>query len=187
MVKPLLLLVSIALLISPVFSTYKCRDIQQVCDETPALWSFGQFLRANRDIYQLFAEQTNNTLFLPANKPFLQHLKSTGGVFRRSTSSASALQMSSKGQTPTTAAKNQGKGSKKRFFSFSAPGGIGLVQQTLNTESSPNGNNSVTILKPVTNPPPGSPGVTIGSGSGSGNIIIPDIECCQGLIQVVDA
>jgi hypothetical protein len=154
-------------------------DVQEVCDRTPELELFGHFLRTHPDVYQTFAEQRNDTLYLPDNKSFREHLESTGGIFRRATSQQ-ALQSCAQGQASANAAMNN-HGFRKR-----AAGGVGLIQKTLNTGSSPNGNNSIVVFKPAINPAPGSPGVSLASGAGVANIVVADLLCKQGIIQVVD-
>jgi len=151
-------------------------DILEVCRRTPQLRLFGEFLETHRDVYLTFAEQRNDTLYLPDNKSFEEHLESTGGIFRRATSQQ-ALQSSAQRQANTASAASS-HGFRKRAGS----GGFGVIQKTLNTASSPNGNNSIVVFKPT----PGGSGVSLASGAGVANIVVPDLLCKQGIIQVVD-
>lgn len=176
-----LLIASITLIASPVLGEFL--DIQTICDQTPELGLFGQFLRNNSDIYQFYAAQINHTFYLPSDEALASHLKSNGGIFRRA-SAGSTIQAQYQVEqqlSAINAAQNQ-----KRS-----------VRRTADNKSSPNGNSSVFVAVSTGSkasrkrqfeiPPPQTPGVALFTGGGdTSNILFGDIQCKQGLVQVVD-
>lgn len=183
-----LFIISIALVFTPVLS--QVRDIQDVCDETPDMQLFGQLMRQYPEIYNLYAGNTNSTIYVPSDDAMRAHFQTTGRIFRR--------------KDPSTA---QGNMQMENLLSWAysrkmkrATDTLRSVRITADTETSPTGRNTVIVKVspgsgpgnskrqlqiPATQP---STNVTLYTGAGvESNILFGDIACRQGVAHVVDA
>jgi hypothetical protein len=167
-----LFVISIALVnVTPVRGAL---DIQAVCDQTPDLTVFGQFLRNNQDVYAEYAKRADTTFYIPTNQAMSDHFAKTGQVFRRVRDLVpKALNQI---QNSTLGGAYGKRAVTTRFVRF-----------TEDTASSPTGMNNV-IVKVNSGPGSQPTNATLFAGAGdTSNIVIPDIPCIQGVVQGVNS
>jgi len=167
-----LFVISIALVnVTPVLGA---SDIQAVCDQTPDLTVFGQFLRNNPDVYNDYAKRVDTTFYIPTNKAMSDHFAKTGQVLRRATDLLPrALNQV---QNNTFGGAYGKRAATTRFVRF-----------TEDTTSSPTGMHNV-IVKVNSGPGSQPTNATLFAGAGdTANIVIPDLPCTQGVVQGVNS
>lgn len=162
------------------------RDIIDVLESTPECTGWAKILRNYPVIYEAYAHLENATLFVPSNKAIKKYARAGGSVYRRSLADDSSQAGYQTANRRRSIQQTQQQGAS--------------VAETADTSTSPGGNPSVIVTKPaglnvlkrrtsskLYFPEPKPPGITVVTGAGeSAELLFGDIECKQGLIQVVD-
>lgn len=186
-------IVSITLVFNPVLG--QLRDIQVVCDQTPGMQLFGQLLRQYPDIYAIYANKRNSTIYVPSDQALQAHYANTSHIFRRKDPSTAQANYQLENKL-----NDMNSWPKKMLLKRAVGDAERSVRFTADTQTSPTGRNSV-IVK--VNSGPGasnskrqlqipntsqSTGITFYTGAGeTSNILFGDIQCTQGYAHVVDA
>ncbi|KAH8145531.1 uncharacterized protein LAJ45_10501 [Morchella importuna] len=153
----------------------KYLDIKAVCKQTPKLGLFGQLLEERPDIYAAYVDLEDKTFYLPSDDALNAYYAATGNIFRRAVDDvAKASYQYVNGQVDLNAAREkkrlaQKSGDNKNTVVISNNASRRKRQLQL-------GNDTVTTA-----------GITVSTGLGTkSEILFGDIQCTQGLIQVVD-
>ncbi|KAI5841387.1 FAS1 domain-containing protein [Morchella snyderi] len=156
----------------------KYLDIKAICKQTPKLGLFGQLLEERPDIYAAYCDLRDKTFYLPSDDALEAYYAATGSIFRRAVDDvAKASYQYVNGQVDLNDARE-----KKRLAKTSGDNKNTMVissnaaKKKANKRQPTAGNDTVTTA-----------GITVSTGLGTkSEILFGDIQCTQGLIQVVD-
>lgn len=155
----------------------KYLDIKTVCKQTPKLGLFGQLLEERPDIYAAYANLKDKTFYLPSDDALNAYYEATGNIFRRATGDvAKATYQYVNGQVDLNEARE-----RKRLATKSGDNKNTVVIS--NNESRRRNKRQLKLGNDTTT----TAGITVSTGLGTkSEILFGDIQCTQGLIQVVD-
>lgn len=174
-------IVSIALLFGPVLGEF--RDILEICNQTPYTGAFRKYLLDNPDVLAIYQAQRNSTIYVPSDKAMRKCFPRKHAISSRATAS-STVQAQYMMELQANAIREAQRQPRS-------------VRKTADSQTSPDGGNSVIVTVNSGGPPikrhfsyhtPQQPtGIQIQSGAGkTAQILFGDIESKQGLVHVVD-
>lgn len=159
------------LTVGPVLGAF--RDIQTVCDQTPDIGLFGKWLRANPDLYAFYSPLRNSTIYVPSDEALTAYLARNNVTLARRATAAETSDSQYMTENGVNAINNA------RRVGVSTSGSV-FVQS-----SDTGGDNSKRRRQFQNTTQNTGVGLSTGLGQRS-NILFGDLQCTQGLIQVVD-